>query len=100
MAVLAHPDDETFGCGGTLARYAAEGVQVSLICATLGDAGEITDPSLAQRENLAQVREQELRAACHALGIQDLFILGYRDSGMADSPDNQHPQALCQASRD
>ena len=100
MAVLAHPDDETFGCGGTLARYAAEGAHVSLICATLGEAGEITDPSLVKREELAQVREQELRAACRVMGIQDLFIFGYRDSGMAGSPDNQHPQALCQASRD
>ena len=58
LAVLAHPDDETFGCGGALAKYAAEGAQVSLICATRGEVGEISDPSLATPENLPQVREQ------------------------------------------
>ena len=97
LAVLAHPDDETFGCGGLLAKYASEGVQVSLICATRGEVGEISDPSLATPENLAQVREGELRAACEALGVNDLFILGYRDSGMAGTQDNEHPEALCRA---
>lgn len=99
LAVTAHPDDETFGCGGTLARHAAEGVQVTLVCATRGEAGEISDPSLATRENLAQVREQELRNACDALGVSDLHLLGYRDSGMAGTPENQHPEALAQADR-
>ena len=99
LAVLAHPDDETFGCGGLLAKYAAEGVKVTLICATRGEVGEISEPSLANPENLAQVRERELRAACDVLGIGELFILGYRDSGMRGTPDNRHPQALCQASR-
>ena len=97
LVVLAHPDDETFGCGGVLARYAAEGVRVSLICATRGEAGEIRDPSLATRGNLAQVRERELRAACEVLGVEDLYVFGYRDSGMKGAPDNQHPEALCQA---
>ena len=99
LAVLAHPDDETFGCGGLLAKYAAEGAQVSLICATLGEAGEITDPSLATRETLARVREEELRVACDFLGIREIFILGYRDSGMAGTQDNQHPQAFCQVNQ-
>ena len=97
---MAHPDDETFGCGGLLAKYAAEGVRVALVCATRGEAGEISDTSLATPESLAQVREKELRAACAVLGIQDLFIFGYRDSGMAGTPDNQHPRAFCQADRD
>ena len=97
LAVLAHPDDETFGCGGVLAKYAAEGVDVALICATRGEAGEIEESSNATRENLAQVREQELRAACDALGVRQLFMLDYRDSGMAGTPENQHPTALCQA---
>ena len=100
LAVMAHPDDETFGCGGTLARYSAEGVQVDLICATLGEAGEISDPSLATPETLAQVREGELRAACDVLGVKELFLLGYRDSGMAGTSDNDHPEALCQASHE
>lgn len=97
LAVLAHPDDETFGCGGVLAKYAAEGAQVSLICATRGEVGEISDISLATPENLPQVREQELREACRVLGIHELFILGYRDSGMSGTADNQNPQALCRA---
>ena len=99
LAVMAHPDDETFGCGGTLARYAAEGVHVALICATRGEAGEISDPALATPEDLPQVRENELRAACDVLGVKELHILGYRDSGMAGTPDNHHPRALMQSDR-
>ncbi|MBI4283555.1 MAG: PIG-L family deacetylase [Chloroflexi bacterium] len=75
LACLAHPDDETFGCGGSLARCAAEGIQVHLVCATLGEVGEISDPSLASRETLPQVREEELRCACRALGIAELHLL-------------------------
>ena len=97
LAVFGHPDDETFGSGGLLARYAAEGVTVSLICATRGDVGEISDPSLATPENLAEVREQELRAACAVLGIEEPTVFGYRDSGMAGTPDNEHPRAFCRA---
>ena len=97
LAVLAHPDDETFGSGGVLARYAAEGVRVAILCATRGEAGEISDPSLATRENLGEVREQELRSACDVLGVSDLFLLDYRDSGMAGSSDNSDPGALCRA---
>ena len=97
LAVTAHPDDETFGCGGTLARHAAEGVQVTLVCATRGEVGEISDPLLATRENLAQVREQELRNACDVLGVSELHLLDYRDSGMAGTPENQHPRALAQS---
>jgi len=69
LAVFAHPDDESFGIGGTLARYAAEGVRVVLACATLGEAGEIHDPNLGTREQLAEIREGELRCACDVLGI-------------------------------
>ncbi len=100
LAVLAHPDDETFLCGGTLARYASEGSRVSLICATRGEAGEISDPSLARPENLGEVREGELRAACRALGIRDITILGYRDSGMEGAEGNDHPQAFRRADMD
>lgn len=79
MAIFAHPDDESFGNGGTLARYAQEGVFTSLLCATRGEAGEISDPALASRDNLGQVREQELRMACSILGIQELRFLDYVD---------------------
>ena len=94
LAVLAHPDDETFLCGGTLARYASEGGRVSLICATRGEVGEISDPNLAKPENLGDVREEELRAACRVLGVRDVIVLGYRDSGMDGAEDNNHPKAF------
>src|SRR5512136_1013163 len=98
MAVFAHPDDETFGVGGTLARYGADPeVRVVLVCATRGEAGEISDPQLSTAEHLGEVREQELRCACQKLGVDDLFFLGYRDSGMAGTPENQDPRALAMA---
>lgn len=97
LAVFAHPDDESFGIGGTLAHYARQGVRVVLVCATNGEAGEIADPSLATRETLAQVRQAELRCAARQLGIAEVIFLGYRDSGMKGSPDNQHPHALINA---
>jgi LmbE family N-acetylglucosaminyl deacetylase len=101
MAVFAHPDDESFGSGGTLARYAADpDVRVTLVCATLGEAGEISDPELATKARLGQVREAELRCACDKLGLDELYLLGYRDSGMAGTPDNLHPRSLAMANFD
>ena len=97
LAVFAHPDDESFGIGGTLAKYAAEGVKVSLICATGGEEGEINDPSLGTKEQIAEIRERELRCACDVLGITELHLLGYRDSGMAGTPANDDPRSLVQA---
>jgi LmbE family N-acetylglucosaminyl deacetylase len=98
MAVFAHPDDESFGIGGTLARYGADpDVRVVLVCATRGEAGEISDSHLATPERLGEVREAELRCACQKLGVDALYFLDYRDSGMAGTPENQHPQALAQA---
>lgn len=80
MAVLAHPDDETFICGGTLARYARLGMEITLVCATKGEMGSrIGVPAFATRETLPAVREAELRSACRALGIADLRFLGLRD---------------------
>ncbi len=97
LALFAHPDDEAFTCGGVLAQYAAAGAQVALVCATRGEAGQISDPSLATPETLGQVREAELRCACEQLGINDLTFLGYRDSGMAGTPDNGDPRAYANA---
>lgn len=97
LALYAHPDDESFGIGGTLARYAAQGVSITLVCATRGEAGQIADPALATPETLGAVREQELRCACRELGVERLIFLDYRDSGMAGSPDNQHPRAFMNA---
>ena len=97
LAVFAHPDDEGFSCGGTLAKLVSLGIRVTLVCATNGDVGEISDPSLATPENLAQVRKGELRRAMEVTGIPDLRFLDYRDSGMAGTADNQHPDSLYQA---
>ena len=100
LAVFAHPDDEGFGCGGTLAMLVARGAHVTLVCATNGDVGEISDPSLATPETLAHVRQEELRSAMRITGVPDVRFLGYRDSGMAGTEDNNHPDALCQARPD
>ena len=97
LASFAHPDDESFGPGGTLATYARQGVAVHLITATRGEAGESDLEDLGACEDLACRREQELRCAAAALGLAEVHLLGYRDSGMAGSPANQHPQALAQA---
>ncbi len=97
LAVFAHPDDESFGVGGTLAKYAANGTRVVLVCATRGEVGEISDASLATPESLAHVRENELRCAANTLGITDLLFLDYRDSGMDGTPENLDPHAFIQA---
>jgi LmbE family N-acetylglucosaminyl deacetylase len=97
LAVFAHPDDESFGPGGTLARYAAEGADVWLVCATDGDAGTVDAEMLASYRNTAQLRAAELCCAAQALGLSGVDWLGYRDSGMPGSTDNQHPQSLYQA---
>ncbi len=100
LAVFAHPDDETFGVGGTLALYARRGVDVVLICATRGEAGDSDITDWGECEDLACRREQELRCAAAILGLKEVIFLGYRDSGMPGSPANQHPRALMQADPD
>ena len=97
LAVFAHPDDEGFGCGGTLAALVAGGHRVTLVCATNGDVGEISDPELATPETLPSVRQGELRAAMDLTGILDVRFLNYRDSGMPGWDDNNHPRSLYQA---
>ena len=80
LAVFAHPDDETFICGGTLARLALGGARITLVTATLGEMGRrLGQPAYATRETLPFLREKELREACDALGITDLRLLGLRD---------------------
>src|SRR4051812_6834190 len=84
MAVLAHPDDESLGVGGTLAKYAAEGVDVHLLTATRGDRGRYRGhrPGDAQHPGssaLAAIREMELRAAASVLGVREVALLDYGD---------------------
>ncbi|MGC8873146.1 MAG: PIG-L family deacetylase [Chloroflexia bacterium] len=97
LALFAHPDDESFATGGTLARYARAGVRVVLGCATRGEAGIVHEEGMPQPEDMGRVREEELRCACRVLGVEELRFLGYRDSGMAGAPDNDHPLALIRA---
>lgn len=95
LAVMAHPDDESFGAGATLARYADEGVNVHVIIATDGIAGSVESKSvLTNHSSLAQVRSGELSNAAAALGLTSIWSLPYRDSGMRGSADNEHPLAL------
>ena len=100
LSVFGHPDDEGFGSGGTLAMLADLGASITMVCATNGDVGEISDASLATPENLAQVRQEELRQAALVTGVTDVRFLGYRDSGMAGTEDNNHPNSLYQAPPD
>ena len=97
MFVGAHPDDESFGPGGTLAKYAGDGVRVVYACATRGEAGGGEADDAAGQARLGERRWSELRCAAAALGLADVLHLGYRDSGMAGSPDNRHPRALVAA---
>jgi N-acetyl-1-D-myo-inositol-2-amino-2-deoxy-alpha-D-glucopyranoside deacetylase len=86
LALLAHPDDETFGPGATLARYAAEGADVRLAVATRGEAGMVGDPPVTTRECLGETRERELRAAAEVLGIREILFLGFGDGKLVDTP--------------
>jgi LmbE family N-acetylglucosaminyl deacetylase len=97
LALYAHPDDEAFGMGGTLAHYAADGADVTLVCATRGEVGEIAEGVDATPETLGQVREAELRCAADTVGVRQLIFLDYRDSGMAGTPENADPRAFVNA---
>ncbi|MGO8961932.1 MAG: N-acetyl-1-D-myo-inositol-2-amino-2-deoxy-alpha-D-glucopyranoside deacetylase [Streptosporangiaceae bacterium] len=97
LLVHAHPDDESIGTGATMAKYAADGAQVSLVTCTLGELGEVIPPELAHLAwdadgGLGQHRIGELDAACRALGVTDHRFLGgpgrWRDSGMMGMPSN------------
>jgi N-acetyl-1-D-myo-inositol-2-amino-2-deoxy-alpha-D-glucopyranoside deacetylase len=103
LLVHAHPDDESLWTGGTIARYAARGVQVTVVTCTLGEQGEIIPANLAElaveaADQLGGYRAGELRSACAALGVTDQRFLGgigrWRDSGMAGDPANEHARAF------
>ena len=87
MAVLAHPDDESLGVGGTMAKYASEGVDVSLLTATRGDGGRYRgyppgDPQHPGSSSLGNIREGELRAAASVLGVREVSLLDYQDGNL------------------
>ena len=87
LVVVAHPDDETFGCGSLLLHAAANGWELSVCCATRGEAGEPHPASGVTKDQLPAVRERELRAAARFLGVEHVTLLDHRDSGMAGEPE-------------
>ena len=93
LAVLAHPDDETFGLGGTLALYARKGYDTYYICATRGEAGTLDAEYLDGFKDTAELRTNELMRAAKILGLKEVFFLDYRDSGMPGTEENKHPDA-------
>ncbi|MGH8977796.1 MAG: PIG-L deacetylase family protein, partial [Acidimicrobiia bacterium] len=82
LVVVAHPDDESFGCGSILAHAAATGYETAVLCATRGEAGESRVPT----DDLAAVREAELRNAARILGVGTVRVLDHVDSGMKGEP--------------
>lgn len=109
LLVHAHPDDESIVSGSTMARYAAEGAKVTLVTCTLGEEGEILLPEIAhlvasEADQLGGYRIGELTEAMRALGVSDHRFLGgagrFRDSGMMDTPANDHPRAFWRAAKD
>lgn len=101
LCVAAHPDDEG-GCGGCLAKYAAEGARAYVVCATRGDGvdAKIKDPAVATRETLGQVRIEELRCACATLGINPPIILGYQDGEVEKVEGETAARAVARIIRD
>lgn len=93
---LAHPDDE-IGCGPLVTRYAAEGVQSTLICTTNGDVGTVEEKYMRNYSSIPELRLAELKAATTALGFAEVVTFGYRDSGMMGSADNADPLSSWQA---
>ncbi|MFC5718854.1 N-acetyl-1-D-myo-inositol-2-amino-2-deoxy-alpha-D-glucopyranoside deacetylase [Streptomyces gamaensis] len=109
LLVHAHPDDESINNGATMAKYAAEGAQVTLVTCTLGEEGEVIPAGLAhlaadREDALGPYRAGELAAAMKELGVGDHRFLGgpgrYRDSGMLGSPQNEHPACFWRADVD
>src|SRR5215207_838885 len=93
LAVLAHPDDETFGLGGTLALYARKGYKTYYVCATRGEVGAADEEYMRGFSTTAEMRTDELMRAAKHLGLTDVFFLNYRDSGMPGTEENKHPDA-------
>ena len=113
LTVHAHPDDEASKGAPTLAKYHDLGVRTVLVCCTGGEEGDLQNPALRAEGGifaglddaeikvaLARVRPRELAASAAIIGFDEVVMLGYRDSGMVDSPANDHPDCFHQATLD
>ena len=103
LSVHAHPDDEASKGAATMSRYHGEGVRTVLVTCTGGEAGDILNPAADTedvRRDLAAVRRRELDDAVAVIGYDQLYLLGYRDSGMPDTDANAHPDNFANADLD
>ena len=113
LTVHAHPDDEASKGAPTVARYHAEGVHTVLVCCTGGEEGDLQNPSLREpgqpfhgltpeeeKAKVVAMRPAELAASARIIGFDEVVMLGYRDSGMPDTPPNEHPDSFHQADLD
>lgn len=99
VAIFAHPDDESFSCGGTLAKAAAEGHSVHLICATRGEEGEIVHPDIdadayPKGDARGRLRTEELTETCRVLGLRPPLFLDHHDSGFPIEVGLNNPKAF------
>jgi N-acetyl-1-D-myo-inositol-2-amino-2-deoxy-alpha-D-glucopyranoside deacetylase/mycothiol S-conjugate amidase len=102
LVVHAHPDDESISTGGVLTKYSANSVRTVLTYCTRGEAGDILNPEFVSPKpglSITEIRAIELQKALNVLGVKSVHYLGYRDSGMAGTPENRHPQAFARADK-
>jgi mycothiol S-conjugate amidase len=103
LTVHAHPDDEASKGACTVAKYHAEGVRTVLVCCTGGEQGDILNPAMDTpevRDDIAAVRRKELDRSAEIIGYDRVVMLGYRDSGMPDTPANADRRSFAQAPLD
>ncbi|MCL4254703.1 MAG: PIG-L family deacetylase, partial [Anaerolineae bacterium] len=91
LIAFAHPDDESFGLGGLIAKYVDDGVEVYYVCSTNGDVGTIPEAMQGQYNSIAELRLSELDCASAKLGFTEVVKVGYKDSGMVGSETSQDP---------
>jgi N-acetylglucosamine malate deacetylase 2 len=96
LLVLAHPDDESFACGGVVAKYVEAGWKVELICATLGEAGDTGPFGDQTKEQLSAIRKKEMETAGTILGISAITFLGYKDGALQSEPSGEIEEAVYQ----
>ena len=95
LICYAHPDDESFGLGAAIPKWIDDGVDVYLVCATNGDVGSVPEDMRGRYSSIAELRLSELACARQYLNFKEVYMLGYRDSGMPGSETSRHPDSLC-----